>query len=54
MAVSGKVHIISTKYFIYINWGYYVIYLQNTKFMYLILWPRGAYTDNTYATKPES
>ena len=54
MAVSRKVHVISTKYFIYINWGYYVLYLQNIKFVQLIVWPGGAYTDNTYATKPES
>ena len=33
MAASGKVHVISTKYFMYINQRYYVIYLQNIKFM---------------------
>ena len=27
-----------------------MIYLQNIKFVQLILWPGGAYTDNTYAT----
>ena len=54
MDTSGKIHVISTKYFIYINWRYYVIYLQNMKFVRLIIWPGGAYTDNTYATKPES
>ena len=45
MAASGKVQVISTKYFMYINWGHYVIYLQNIKFERLILWPGGAYTD---------
>ena len=54
MAASEKVHVISTKYFICINWGHYVIYLHNIKFVQLILWPEGAYTDDTYATKPES
>ena len=53
MATSGKVQAISTKYFMCINWGHYVKYLQN-KFERLILWPGGAYTDDTYATKPES
>ena len=33
-----------------INWGHYVVYLQNMKFVQLILWPGGAYTDYTYAT----
>ena len=33
MAASGKVQVISTKYFMYINWEYYVIYLQNMKFV---------------------
>ena len=51
MAASEKVHVISTKYFMYINWGYYVLYLQNMKFLQSILWPGGAYTDDTYATK---
>ena len=54
MAANQKVYVISTKYFMCINWGYYVIYLQNMKFVQLILWPEGAYTDDTYATKPES
>ena len=54
MAASGKVQVISTKYFMCINWGHYVIYLQNIKFVQLILWPGGAYTDDTYATKLES
>ena len=31
-----------------------MIYLLNKKFVQLILWPGEAYTDNTYATKPES
>ena len=51
MADSQKVHVIVTKYFMCINRGYYVIYLQNMKFVQLILWPGGAYTDDTYATK---
>ena len=50
MAASRKVQVISTKYFMCIN----VIYLQNKKFVQLILWPGGAYTDDTYATKPKS
>ena len=54
MAASEKVHMISTKYFICINQEYYVIYLQNMKFVLLILWPGGAYTDDTYATKVKS
>ena len=33
-----------------INQGHYVIYLQNMKFVQLILWPEGVYTDNAYAT----
>ena len=45
MAASGKVQVISTKYFMYINQGHYVIYLQNIKFERLILWPGEAYTD---------
>ena len=45
MAATQKVHMILTKYFIYINRGHYVIYLQNIKFERLILWPEGAYTD---------
>ena len=51
MAASQKVHVILTKYFIHINWGHYVIFLQNIKFMQLILWPGGSYTDTTHATK---
>ena len=54
MAASGKVHVISTKYFMCINQEYYVIYLRNMKFVQLILWPGGAYTDDTYTTKLES
>ena len=34
-----------------INQGHYVIYLQNMKFMQLILWPGGACTDAAYAAK---
>ena len=54
MTVSQKVHMILTKYFMYINQGHYVIYLQNMKFVQLILWPEEAYTDDTYATKVKS
>ena len=50
MAASEKVHMISTKYFMGINWGHYAIYLQNMKFVRLILWPGGAYTDDRYGT----
>ena len=50
MAASQKVHVISTKYFMCINRGHYVIYLQNMKFVRLILWPGGVYTDDAYAT----
>ena len=50
MAASQKTHGILTKYFICINWGHYVIYLQNMKFVWLIFWPGGAYTDDVYAT----
>ena len=53
MAASQKVHA-STKYFMCINRGHYVIYLQSMKFVRLILWPGGAYTDDTYATKVKS
>ena len=31
-----------------------MIYLHNKEFVQLILWPGEAYTDDTYATKPES
>ena len=51
MADSQKVHVISTKYFIYINQKHNVIYLQNMKFEQLIVWPGGAYTDTTHGTK---
>ena len=54
MAASRKILLISTKYFMCINWGHNAIYLQNMKFVRLILWPGGAYTDGTYAIKPES
>ena len=50
MAGSEKIHMILTKYFRGVNRGHYVIYPQNMKFMWLILWPGGAYTDYTYAT----
>ena len=50
IAVSKKVHKILTKYFRNINQGHVIIYLKNIKFMRLILWPEGAYTDHTYAT----
>ena len=51
MAASQKVHVISTKYFMCINWGHYVIYLQNMKFVQSIFWPVGAYTDAAHTTK---
>ena len=54
MAASHKLHEISTKYFMGINQRHYVIYLQNMKFVQLILWPGGAYTDDTYATTARS
>ena len=54
MAISEKVHVISTKYFMCINQEYYVIYLPNIKFLQLILWPGGAYTDDIYVTKVKS
>ena len=50
MAANQKVHVISTKSFMGINQGHYVIYLQNMKFVELILWPGGVYTDNAKAT----
>ena len=54
MAASGKVQVISTKYFMSINRGHYVIYLQNMKFERLILWPGGAYTDAMHILIHES
>ena len=54
MAASQKVHGLLTKYLMYINQGYYVIYLKNMKFMKLIFWPGGVYTDDTYTTKVKS
>ena len=51
MAISQKVYVILTKYFMCINQEHYVIYLQNIKFELFILWPEGAYTDATHATK---
>ena len=50
MAASQKLYKISTKYFMDINQKHYMIYLQNIKFVKLILWPEGAYTDDAYAT----
>ena len=50
MAVSQKIHKMPTKYFTAINQSYYVINLQNIKFVQLIVWPEGAYTDDAYAT----
>ena len=44
MAASQKVHVISTKYFMYINT------CKIWKFVQLILWP-GGITDATHATK---
>ena len=40
-----------TKYFICINKIYYIIYLQNIKFVSSILWPEGAYTYAAHAAK---
>ena len=51
MAASRKVHVISTKYFMCINRGHNVIYLQNMKFERLTVWPGGAYTDAAHGTK---
>ena len=51
MAASQKVHVILTKYFMCINRGHNVIYLQNMKFERLIVRPGGAYTDATHGTK---
>ena len=48
MAASQKVHMISTIYFICNNQEYYVLYMQNIKFLQSILWPGGAYTDATF------
>ena len=54
MAASVKVQVISTKYFMCINQGHYVIYLQNMKFERLMLWPGGAYTDAMHILIHES
>ena len=51
MAAHRKVLVISTKYFMCINRGHNVIYLQNMKFEQLTVWPGGAYTDATHGTK---
>ena len=51
MAASQKVHVISTKYFMCINRGHNVIYLQNMKFEQLTVRPGGAYTDAAHGTK---
>ena len=51
MAASQKVHVILTKYFMCINRGNNVIYLQNMKFEQLTVQPGGAYTDAAHATK---
>ena len=51
MAACGKLHVISTKYFMCINQEYNVIYLQNMKFEWLTVKPGGAYTDATCGTK---
>ena len=53
MAATQKVHVISTKYFMCIYRGHYVIYLQNMKFLQSIFSPGEAYTDAAYgdATK---
>ena len=49
MADCQKVHVISTEYFMGINQGHYMIYLQNMKFLRSILWPGGVYKDATHA-----
>ena len=54
MAASEKVQVISNKYFMCINWGHYLIYLQNIKFERLILWPGGVYTDAMHILIHES
>ena len=54
MAARRKVHVILTKYFMCINWGHNVIYLQNMKFEWLIVWPGGAYTDAMHILIHES
>ena len=51
MAAHRKVHVISTKYFMCINPGHNVIYLQNMKFERLTVQPGGAYTDAAHGTK---
>ena len=51
MAAIWKVHMVLTKYFMCINWGHYVICLQNIKFVQLLLRPGGAYTNTTHAAK---
>ena len=51
MAASQKVHVILTKYFMCINRGHNVIYLQNMKFERLTVRPGGAYTDAAHGTK---
>ena len=51
MAANQKVHVILTKYFMCINQGHNVIYLQNMKFEWLIDWPGGAYTYAAHGTK---
>ena len=51
MAAHQKVHVILTKYFMCINRGHNVIYLQNMKFERLTVRPGGAYTDATHGTK---
>ena len=51
MAAHQKVHVILTKYFMCINRGHNVIYLQNMKFERLTVQPGGAYTDAAHGTK---
>ena len=50
MAVNQKVHVLSTKYFMGINWRHLCDISANMKFVRLILWPGGAYTDGAYPT----
>ena len=48
MAATQKVHVISTKYFMYIYRRHSWIYQQNMKFLRSILSPGQLYTDATY------
>ena len=54
MAASQKVYVVSTKYFMCINQGYYVIYLQNMKFELFILWTGGQEERTQMPLMPQS